>query len=155
MISIPAIRNGVVQGALRLIMEPIFEADFSDSSFGARPGRSAHEAIEKVRTGLRRRRHRVVDVDLSRYFDTIRLPLLAGRAFESRNIAKEYRVAIVNKALARRYFGSTSPIGRRPGRAGGSAESKVLNRDHWPYGRCEYGRSSRKGETHDLLSWSR
>jgi RNA-directed DNA polymerase len=71
-ISIPAIRDRVAQGALRLIVEPIFEADFSDSSFGARPGRSAHEAIEKVRTGLRRRRHRVVDVDLSRYFDTIR-----------------------------------------------------------------------------------
>src|ERR1019366_5961663 len=71
-ISIPAIRDRVVQGALRLILEPIFEADFSGSSFGARPGRSAHQAIEKVRTGLRQRRHRVVDVDLSRYFDTIR-----------------------------------------------------------------------------------
>src|SRR6202035_1937093 len=71
-ISIPAIRDRVIQGALRLIVEPIFEADFSDSSCGARPGRSAHEAIEKVRTGLRRRRHCVVDVDLSRYFDTIR-----------------------------------------------------------------------------------
>jgi group II intron reverse transcriptase/maturase len=71
-ISIPAVRDRVVQGALRLILEPIFEADFSDSSFGARPRRSAHEAIEKVRKGLRQRRHRVVDVDLSRYFDTIR-----------------------------------------------------------------------------------
>jgi RNA-directed DNA polymerase len=71
-ISIPAIRDRVVQGALRLILEPIFEADFSDSSFGARPRRSAHEAIEKVRTGLRCRRHRVVDLDLSRYFDSIR-----------------------------------------------------------------------------------
>lgn len=71
-ISIPAIRDRVVQGALRLILEPIFEADFSDSSFGARPGRSAHQAIERVRLGLRQRRHRVVDVDLSRYFDDIR-----------------------------------------------------------------------------------
>ena len=71
-ISIPAIRDRVVQGALRLILEPIFEADFSDSSYGARPGRSAHEAIEKVCAGLRQGRHRVVDVDLSRYFDTIR-----------------------------------------------------------------------------------
>jgi RNA-directed DNA polymerase len=71
-ISIPAIRDRVVQGALRLIVEPIFEADFSDSSYGARPGRSAHEAIEKVRVGLNQGRHRVVDVDLSRYFDTIR-----------------------------------------------------------------------------------
>jgi RNA-directed DNA polymerase len=71
-ISIPAIRDRVVQGALRLILEPIFEADFSDSSYGARPGRSAHQAIEKVQTGLLKRRHRVVDVDLSHYFDTIR-----------------------------------------------------------------------------------
>jgi group II intron reverse transcriptase/maturase len=71
-ISIPTIRDRVVQGALRLIVEPIFEADFSTSSYGARPGRSAHEGIETVRTGLRQRRHRVVDVDLSRYFDSIR-----------------------------------------------------------------------------------
>lgn len=71
-ISIPAIRDRVIQGAIRLVLEPIFEADFSDSSYGARPGRSAHEAIEKVCTGLRQRRHQVVDVDLSRYFDTIR-----------------------------------------------------------------------------------
>jgi RNA-directed DNA polymerase len=71
-ISIPAIRDRVVQGAIRLILEPIFEADFSDSSFGARPGRSAHEALDRVREGLLRRQHRVVDIDLARYFDTIR-----------------------------------------------------------------------------------
>ena len=86
-ISIPAIRDRVVQGALRLIVEPIFEADFSDSSYGARPGRSAHEAIEKVRMGLNQGRHRVVDVDLSRYFDTIRhdriLAKVAGRVVDS------------------------------------------------------------------------
>jgi RNA-directed DNA polymerase len=71
-ISIPTIRDRVVQGAIRLILEPIFEADFSESSFGARPGRSAHGAIEKVQAALRSRKHRVVDVDLSRYFDSIR-----------------------------------------------------------------------------------
>jgi RNA-directed DNA polymerase len=71
-ISIPTIRDRVVQGAVRLVLESIFEADFSDSSYGARPGRSAHDALKKVRIGLRSRRHRVVDVDLSRYFDTIR-----------------------------------------------------------------------------------
>lgn len=90
-ISIPAIRDRVVQGAIRLILEPIFEADFSDSSFGARPGRSAHQAIEKVRRGLRQRRHRVVDVDLSRYFDTIRhdrmLAEVARRVVDSNVLA--------------------------------------------------------------------
>jgi RNA-directed DNA polymerase len=90
-ISIPAIRDRVVQGALRLILEPIFEADFSDSSFGARPRRSAHQAFEKVRTGLRQRRHRVVDVDLSRYFDTIR---------HDRMLAKVARRVVDGKVLA-------------------------------------------------------
>ena len=90
-ISIPAIRDRVVQGALRLILEPIFEADFSDSSFGARPRRSAHDAVEKVRTGLRQRKHRVVDVDLSRYFDNLRhdrmLAKLAKRVVDAKVLA--------------------------------------------------------------------
>jgi RNA-directed DNA polymerase len=96
-ISIPAIRDRVVQGALRLILEPIFEADFSDSSFGARPGRSAHEAIEKVRTGLRRRRHRVVDVDLSRYFDTIRHDRMIAKV--ARRISDGQVLAMVKQFL--------------------------------------------------------
>lgn len=76
-ISIGAIRDRVVQGALRLLLEPIFEADFSDSSMGARPGRSAHAALDRVREALLRRRHWVADVDLARYFDMIRhAPLL-------------------------------------------------------------------------------
>ncbi len=70
-ISIPTIRDRVVQGAVKLIMEPIFEADFSDSSFGGRPGRSAHDAIECVRKALVGRKHRVLDLDLSAFFDNI------------------------------------------------------------------------------------
>ena len=62
----------MVQGALRLILEPIFEADFSKYSYGARPGRSAHEAIAEVRTGLMYQKHLVVDVDLKSFFDDIR-----------------------------------------------------------------------------------
>jgi RNA-directed DNA polymerase len=90
-ISIPTIRDRVVQGALRLVLEPIFEVDFSDSSYGARPGRSAHQAIEKVRQGLRNRQHRVVDIDLSRYFDSIRhdrmLAKVAGRISDDEVLA--------------------------------------------------------------------
>jgi len=71
-ISIPTIRDRVVQGSLRLLLEPIFEADFSRHSFGARPGRSAHQAIEEVRVGLRYKKHLVVDVDLKAFFDSIR-----------------------------------------------------------------------------------
>jgi RNA-directed DNA polymerase len=71
-ISIPTIRDRVVQGAIRLLLEPIFEADFSRHSYGARPGRSAHQAIEEVRLGLRHKKHLVVDVDLKAFFDSIR-----------------------------------------------------------------------------------
>jgi RNA-directed DNA polymerase len=70
-ISIPAIRDRVVQGAVRIILEPIFEADFSRHSFGARPGRSAHDAIAEVRTGLMYKKQLVLDVDLKGYFDNI------------------------------------------------------------------------------------
>jgi RNA-directed DNA polymerase len=96
-ISIPAIRDRVVQGALRLILEPIFEADFSDCSYGARPGRSAHQALEVVRTGLRQRRHRVVDVDLSRYFDCIRHDRLLAKV--ARRISDGKVLALVKQFL--------------------------------------------------------
>jgi RNA-directed DNA polymerase len=51
-LSIPTIRDRVVQGALRLLLEPLFEADFSAHSFGARPRRSAHQAVDEVRKGM-------------------------------------------------------------------------------------------------------
>ena len=77
-ISIPTIRDRVVQGALRLLLEPIFEADFSRHSYGARPGRSAHDAIGEVRSGMIWKKHLVVDVDLKSFFDDIRhAPMLA------------------------------------------------------------------------------
>ena len=77
-ISIPTIRDRVVHGALRLVLEPIFEADFSRHSFGARPGRSAHDAIGEVRSGLIYHKHLVLDVDLKSFFDNIRHgPVLA------------------------------------------------------------------------------
>ena len=71
-ISIPSIRDRVVQGALRLVLEPIFEADFSQHSYGARPGRSAHQAVDEVRKGMNHQKHLAVDVDLKSFFDTIR-----------------------------------------------------------------------------------
>jgi RNA-directed DNA polymerase len=71
-LRIPAIRDRVVQGAVRLVMEPIFEADFQEGSYGYRPGRTAHQALERVRQGLYRKLHTVIDLDLKSYFDTVR-----------------------------------------------------------------------------------
>ena len=70
-LGIPTIRDRVVQTAAKLILEPIFEADFSDAAYGYRPGRSAVEAVRRVVEGLRKGATEVVDADLSKYFDTI------------------------------------------------------------------------------------
>jgi RNA-directed DNA polymerase len=76
LLGIPTVKDRVVQGALKLILEPIFEADFKGCSYGYRPRRSAHQALDRVTVGILRGLTRVVDVDLSGYFDNIRHHLL-------------------------------------------------------------------------------
>src|ERR1700758_4187631 len=71
-LSIPSIRDRVVQGALKLILEPIFEADFQPGSFGYRPKKSAHAAIQRVSTAILEGKTYVIDFDLRSYFDTVR-----------------------------------------------------------------------------------
>ena len=71
-LSIPAIRDRVVQGALKLILEPVFEADFHPGSFGYRPKRTAHDAIKRVADAIVQRKTRVLDFDLRAYFDNVR-----------------------------------------------------------------------------------
>jgi RNA-directed DNA polymerase len=71
-LSIPAIRDRVVQGALKLILEPIFEADFQPGSYGYRPKRTAHQAVDRVAQAIVRRKTRIIDLDLRAYFDSIR-----------------------------------------------------------------------------------
>jgi group II intron reverse transcriptase/maturase len=71
-LQIPCIRDRVVQGALKLILEAIFEADFCPNSYGYRPKRSPHRALAEVRRSVLRRMSIVIEVDLSRYFDMIR-----------------------------------------------------------------------------------
>src|SRR4051812_12573126 len=75
-LGIPAIRDRVVQGALKLILEPIFEADFHPGSFGYRPKRTAHEAVQRVAEAIVKCKTRVIDIDLRAYFDNVRHDLL-------------------------------------------------------------------------------
>ena len=70
-LGIPTIRDRVVQTAAKLVLEPIFEADLSDSAFGYREGRNAQDAVRKVHRTLCDGYTDVVDADLSKYFDTI------------------------------------------------------------------------------------
>jgi len=70
-LGIPCVRDRVVQQAALLILEPIFEADFLDNSYGFRPGRNAHDALEEIRGHLKKGYQAVYDADLKSYFDTI------------------------------------------------------------------------------------
>lgn len=70
-LGIPTVKDRVVQMAATLVLMPIFEADFHPRSFGFRPRRNAHQAIEEIVTAIRRGRTEVLDADLSKYFDTI------------------------------------------------------------------------------------
>jgi len=78
-LSIPSIRDRVVQGALKLILEPIFEADFQPGSYGYRPERTAHEAVNRVARAIVRQKTSVIDLDLRAYFDTVRHHLLLDK----------------------------------------------------------------------------
>ena len=75
-LSIPSIRDRVVQGALKLILEPIFEADFQPGSYGYRPKRTAHQAVNRVAQAIVESKTRIIDIDLRAYFDNVQHHLL-------------------------------------------------------------------------------
>ncbi len=74
-----------MQGALKLIMEPIFEADFQEGSFGYRPKRTAHQAVNRVAEAIVQNKTRVIDLDLKAYFDTVRHELLLKKVAQRVN----------------------------------------------------------------------
>ena len=78
-LSIPTIRDRVVQGALKHILEPIFEADFQSGSYGYRPKRTAQEAVLQVDKAIMEGKTRVIDLDLRAYFDSVQHYLILER----------------------------------------------------------------------------
>jgi group II intron reverse transcriptase/maturase len=70
-LGIPTIRDRVVQMAAKLVIEPIFEADFCDTSYGFRPKKSAHDAVDDVSYAMNTGYTEIIDADISKYFDTI------------------------------------------------------------------------------------
>ncbi len=70
-LGIPTIRDRVIQMSCKLVIEPIFEADFEDTSYGFRPERSASDAVREIKVRLKEGKTEVLDADLSKYFDTI------------------------------------------------------------------------------------
>ena len=93
-LSIPTVRDRVIQMATKLVIEPIFEADFQETSFGFRPKRSAKQALERIRKACNRKGNWVVDVDIQGYFDNInqeKLMKLIERRISDRRILKLVR----------------------------------------------------------------
>lgn len=78
-LGIATIKDRVVQGALKLIIEPIFETDFCDCSYGFRPKRNQHQAVHRVAKGIVRGFTKVIDVDLTAYFDNINHGILMDK----------------------------------------------------------------------------
>jgi RNA-directed DNA polymerase len=102
-LRIPAIRDRVVQGALKLIIEPIFEADFHDGSYGYRPKRTAGEAVARVAEAIVKNKTRVIDLDLAAYFDSVRQDLLFAKvARRIRDAEILHLIRLVVKAAGKR-----------------------------------------------------
>ena len=93
-LGIPTVRDRVVQAATKIVIEPIFEADFKECSYGFRPKRSTTDALEAIRlTGGRGHRH-VVEIDIQKYFDSIdhdKLMLLVQQRISDRRVLKLLR----------------------------------------------------------------
>src|SRR6185295_5612010 len=109
-LGIPTVRDRVVQTATMLILEPIFEADFEDCSYGFRPGRNAHQALEEIRGHIKSGYQAVYDADLKGYFDSIpheRLMACLRMRIVDRSVLKLIRMWL------------EVPVAEEPGKEGG------------------------------------
>jgi len=79
LLGIPVVLDRVIQQAVQQVLTPIFDPDFSESSFGFRPGRSAHGAVKQVRSYIKQGYHYCVDMDLSKFFDRVQHDVLMAR----------------------------------------------------------------------------
>ena len=94
-LGIPTVRDRVVQMATLLVIEPVFEADFLDVSFGFRPNRSAHDALERIKEHLKGGYREVYDADLKGYFDSIphdKLMACVGMRISDRSVLRLIRM---------------------------------------------------------------
>ncbi len=114
-LGIPTIRDRIVQMAVLLIIEPIFEADFVESSYGFRPKRSGHDAIEKIESHLKEGKRVVYDADLKGYFDTIphdKLIKALERRLADKSIIKLIKMWLTSAVIERDEKGKM--LGHRP-----------------------------------------
>uniref|UniRef100_A0A1A9X0F8 Reverse transcriptase domain-containing protein n=1 Tax=Glossina brevipalpis TaxID=37001 RepID=A0A1A9X0F8_9MUSC len=110
-LNIPCIRDRIVQSALKLIIEPIFESDFQDGSYGYRPKKKAHEAINRVEKAAIKGNTKCIDVDLKSYFDNVRHHILMekiARRINDKGIM--HLIKLILKVGGKRGIAQGSPI---------------------------------------------
>lgn len=115
-LGIPTVRDRVVQTATLLILEPIFEEDFEDCSYGFRPGRSAHDALEEIRGHIKSGFCAVYDADLKGYFDSIphdKLVACLRMRITDRHVLKLIRMWL------------EAPVAEKSGKRGGGTASRT------------------------------
>ncbi|MEI7903253.1 MAG: group II intron reverse transcriptase/maturase [bacterium] len=123
-LGIPTVRDRVCEGALRHVLEPIFEREFAESSYGFRPKRSAKEALREVARGLKDGKVYVVDADIKRYFDTIPHERLLARIVE--RVADGRVMGILKQMLQRGVLENREWVGSETGTPQGGVISPML-----------------------------
>ncbi len=110
-LSIPTIKDRIVQNSLKLILEPIFESDFQDGSYGSRPKKRAQEAVMEIKKSMYLSQTRVIDIDLQSYYDNIRHHLMlekVGKRINDNEIM--WLVKQILKSRGKKGLGQGSPI---------------------------------------------
>lgn len=128
-LGIPVIKDRIVQMAVKIVIEPIFEADFQDNSYGFRPRRNAHQAVEDVNNHLRKGKTDVIDADISKYFDTIphdRLMQLVAKRIVDKQILKLIKMWLKAPIVEEREDGKKEYNGNEKGTPQGGVISPLL-----------------------------
>jgi RNA-directed DNA polymerase len=128
-LGIPTIKDRVVQMAVKIVIEPIFEADFEDNSYGYRPKRDAHQAMDDLILQLRTGKNQVIDADVSNYFDTIphdKLMVLVAKRVVDKHILWLIRMWLKAPIVEEGEDGRSRTIGNSEGTPQGGVISPLL-----------------------------
>ena len=125
MLGIPTVIDRLIQQALHQVLSPLFEPDFSESSYGFRPNRSAQQAVLKAREYVREGRRWVVDIDLEKFFDRVNHDILMSRL--TRRIKDKRVLRLIRRYLQAGMMSEGLTTARREGTPQGGPLSPLLS----------------------------